>query len=44
MSFVVAAPDAVTVAVQDLASIGSAINVINAAAATPTTGDRKSVV
>jgi hypothetical protein len=37
MSFVIAAPDVVTTAASDLANIGSAINMANNAAATPTT-------
>ena len=36
MAFVLAAPDVVTAAASDLANIGSAINVANHAAATPT--------
>ncbi|MDT5258540.1 MAG: hypothetical protein QOD10_3620, partial [Mycobacterium sp.] len=38
MSFLTAAPDLVTAAATDLASIGSAITEANAAAAAPTTG------
>ena len=38
MSFVIAAPEMVTSAATDLASIGSTISAANAAAAAPTTG------
>jgi hypothetical protein len=38
MSFVIAAPEFVTAAASDLASIGSTIGAANAAAAFPTTG------
>src|SRR6516164_11553290 len=38
MSFVIAAPEFVTAAASDLASLGSTISSANAAAATPTTG------
>ncbi|WP_237087960.1 PE family protein, partial [Mycobacterium tuberculosis] len=38
MSFVIAVPEALTMAASDLANIGSTINAANAAAALPTTG------
>ncbi len=38
MSFVIAAPEMMTAAASDLASIGSTLNAANAAAAAPTTG------
>jgi hypothetical protein len=38
MSFVIATPDVVATAATDLASIGSTINAVNAAAAARTTG------
>src|SRR5271166_4424510 len=38
MSFVIAAPELVTAAATDLASLGSALSAANAAAATQTTG------
>src|SRR5215472_10431765 len=38
MSFVIAAPEMMTAAATDVASIGSTLNAANAAAASPTTG------
>jgi hypothetical protein len=39
MTFVVAAPEMVTAVARDLSNIGSTLDVANAAAAAPTTGD-----